>query len=379
MQKNKKPKIAVLATFFWPVSGDVQDYPTNIARILHEAKQDFFVLTPDVWPDGRKIAKREENYKGVKIKRFPVYASITWFTKLWFPKFEKDTNIIHCCGGYRHPHMFITFLRRKKAKFLLSPFFPVHPRKNPLLKFATWLIDATIGKYVISHAACCFAETKQEAEWLKKLGTKKIVMLPNPLPEEAFKKGNAGRFRKKYKIEGKLLFALGRHVPIKNFEEIISVLPDLIKDFPELRLVIGGESTKYTEKCKRLAKKLGVADKVIWPGFMNAEQKRDAYAACDIFVCSSIRESLGNVVLEAMAQSKPVICTNTGGLPEVVPDKFCLYKQGKRNELVDKIKRILKDKKFSLQLGKKGKKKSEKYRFQVVKERYLQTISELSR
>lgn len=372
-ESKKKKKIAVIATFFWPVSGDVEDYPFNIARMLKEANQNFEVLTPATWPDGRKIFRREDSYRNIKIRRFPVYASITWFTKLWFPEFEKDTEIIHCCGGYRHPHMLIAFLRRKKAKFLISPFYPVHPRKNPLIKFATWFIDNTFGKYVISHSACCFAETEQEALWLKRLGAKKVVILPNPLPEEAFKKGNAEKFRKKYNIRKKIIFMLGRHVPIKNFEEAISIMPEI-----DATLVIGGGHTEYTEKCKKLAKKLDIEEKIIWPGFMNSEEKRNAYAACDVFVCSSIRESLGNVVLEAMAQGKPVIGTNAGGLPEVVPDKFCLYKQGSGEELKRKINMVFNNKKFASRIGARGRKKAKKYRFSIMKSRYLKALRDLS-
>ena len=372
MQKNKKAKIAVLATFFWPVSGDVHDYPYNIARMLKEAKQDFEVLTPNVWPDGRKIKSMEEKHNGILIKRFPVYAGITWFTKLWFPEFE-NVSIIHCCGGYRHPHMFIAFLKRGKAKFMLSPFFPMHPRKKPLIKLAVWVIDNTIGKYVISHSDCCFAETKQEAKWLKKLGARKVVMLPNSLPDEAFKRGNAAAFRKKYGIKGKMLFSLGRQVPIKNFEEIISIMPKL-----DATLVIGGEKTQYTEKCNKLAEKLGMERNIIWPGFMNQQQKTDAYSACDIYLCSSIRESLGTTVLEAMAQSKPVIATNAGGIPEVVPDKFCLYKQGNKKELLEKISKLLEDKKLASKIAEKGKRKALQFRFEITKKTYLKTINELN-
>ncbi|MFH0831803.1 MAG: glycosyltransferase family 4 protein [archaeon] len=370
--KNRKPKIAVLATFFWPVSGDVEDYPYNIARMLKEAKRNFEVLTPNIWPDGRKIARKTDNYKGIPIKRFPVFASITWFTKLWFPKFGKDTEIIHCCGGYRHPHMFIAFLRRGRAKFLLSPFYPMHPRKNPLIKIAAGLIDSTIGKYVISHSACCFAETKQEAEWLEKLGAKKVVILPNSLPNRSFVMGNSVKFRKKHGIKGKMLFSLGRQVPIKNFEEIISIMPQL-----NATLVIGGEETGYTKKCMKLAKELNVEKRIIWAGFMNSEQKRDAYTACNIYICSSIRESLGTTVLEAMAQGKPVIATDAGGIPEIVPDKFCIYKQGNKDELIQKVNELFKNEKLASRIGKKGKEKAQKYRFSIMKSVYLKTLENL--
>jgi len=267
--------------------------------------------------------------------------------------------------------MFYSFFRRGKAKFLLSPFFPVHPRKS-LLRGLIWLIDHTIGKIVVQRAACCFAETKQEVEWLKGLGARKVVLLPNSLPEEAFVKGSARAFRRRWKVRGKMIFSLGRHVPIKNFEELIGVLRRV-----DATLVIGGRETEYTKKCKELAEKLGVTDKVVWTGFLDSRGKRDAFSACDVFICSSFRESLGNVVIEAMAQGRPVIGTNNGGLPEVVPHEFCLYESGNGDELVQKIQKIFEDKGFSGVLGKMGREKAREYEFKKMKKKYLETLKEL--
>lgn len=375
----KKGKICLLASFFWPVSGDAADYPYNIARILKESNQDFIVQTPNIWPDGRKIERPErDEFRGIPIQRLRVYANLTWFVKLWFPQ-VKEYNIMHVCGGYRHPYMFIALLRRGKSKFLLSAFYPLHPQKNPLTKLLLWLVDHSIGRYAISQTECCFAETKQESAWLKKMGAKKIVMMPNALPAEAFIKGNADKFRKKHRIKGRIIFMLGRHVPIKNFDEAIGVLPELAKKFPDLKLVIAGEETKYTEKCRRLAQKLGVSSRILWAGSMNSEEKRDAYAACNIFVLPSFYESRSLAIVEAMAQGKPVLATRSGGLPGVVPDKFCLYKQGNKEELTGKITNILKNKTLAAKLGKKAREEAKKHNFENMKKVYIQTLNQIAK
>ena len=110
---------------------------------------------------------------------------------------------------------------------------------------------------------------------------------------------------------------------------------------------------------------------------MDSKQKRDAYSACDIYVCSSIRESLGTSVLEAMAQGKPVIGTNAGGLPEVVPDKSCLYRLGNRDELRKKITVLLENKKLSSKIGRKGHKKAQQFRFEEMRGIYLKALGDL--
>ena len=361
-------KINVVTSFFWPVSGDVEDYPYNIARIIKESGKELEVLTTDVWPDGKKIGKMEDEFRGIKIKRFPSFANLTWFVKLWLPKFE-NPDIIHCCGGFRHPHFLWSFLKKGKAKFFVSPFYPLHPKDSFLQKLFVKIGDLTINKYIIRKADCCFAETEMEKKWLESLGARKIIILPNSLPEIAYKKGNGKRFRRKYDLKGKIIFSLGRQVPIKNFEEIIKILKDI-----EGTLIIGGEETDYTKNLKKLVRDMGLEKRVVFAGFLNSTEKRDAFSACDVFVLSSIRESLGTVILEAMAQGKAVIATNTGGLPEVVPDNFCLYEQGNSKQLKEKINKIFSDNKLRKKLEILGMKKAEKFSFENMKKQYLSAL-----
>jgi len=143
--------------------------------------------------------------------------------------------------------------------------------------------------------------------------------------------------------------------------------------------VIGGEATAYTDKCKELAKKNKVEDKIIWAGLMDYETKLNAYASCDLFVLPSKRESLGTVILEAMAQKRPVISTNNGGVPDVVADKFSLYEPGDVKTLVKKINKTLEDEKFAKQLGEKGLKKAEEFSYKSVSKRYLKIIESLKK
>jgi glycosyltransferase involved in cell wall biosynthesis len=80
-----------------------------------------------------------------------------------------------------------------------------------------------------------------------------------------------------------------------------------------------------------------------------------------------------------MAQGKPVLATNTGGLPEVVPDEFCLYERGNKDELLRKINRILTNKKLALSLVKKGREKAKKYAFKEIKGKYIKVLKDLTK
>ncbi|MDP4039284.1 MAG: glycosyltransferase family 4 protein [Candidatus Pacearchaeota archaeon] len=364
-------KVNIVALFFWPVKPLV--YPYNMAKALKEHGHEIEVSTMNEDAD-REIIKRPiiDSFEGIKIRRSKVYFAFTEFLRLWFPKISKDNDIIHCCGGYRHFHTFWAYLKKGNAKFVISPFFPMHPRKNPIKKFYISLIDKTIGRYLISHSDLCLAETKVEAVWLRSLGAKKVEIIPNMLDNDLYKLPKHSNFKKKYKIKGKMVLNISNHTPIKNFEDMIRAA-----QYIDATFVFGGKETAYTEKIKKLAKELNVDKKIIWTGFMDKKEKINALADCDLFVLPSTRESLGMSLIEAMAQEKPVISTNRGGIPEVVPDKFCLYEPGDYKTFSSKINEILNNKTLAFKIAKKGRENAKNYLFKNVAEKYTKIMERL--
>ncbi len=80
---------------------------------------------------------------------------------------------------------------------------------------------------------------------------------------------------------------------------------------PEDWLVMAGpDKTNLTPSLKELAKRLGVQDRVAWPGMLSGAVKWGAYAAAEAFVLPSHQENFGIVVAEALACSTPVLISN---------------------------------------------------------------------
>jgi len=71
-----------------------------------------------------------------------------------------------------------------------------------------------------------------------------------------------------------------------------------------------------------LAISLGIADKIIFTGFISNEEVKKLYALADVYVMPSVSEPFGISVLEALASSTPVIVSKQAGVSEVV--KHCL-------------------------------------------------------
>jgi UDP-glucose:(heptosyl)LPS alpha-1,3-glucosyltransferase len=86
---------------------------------------------------------------------------------------------------------------------------------------------------------------------------------------------------------------------------------------PDKLLVIGKNSPA---PYRRLAKKLGVADKVIFAG--ETDDPPAAYAAADFFVLPTYHDPCSLVVLEALAMGLPVITTKQNGAAEIMTENI---------------------------------------------------------
>jgi glycosyltransferase involved in cell wall biosynthesis len=108
-----------------------------------------------------------------------------------------------------------------------------------------------------------------------------------------------------------LLVYVGRLSPEKNLEQLKQILLSI----PNARLALigGGPHKSALEKHFE-----GTA--TFFPGYMHGEQLASAFASADIFALPSRTETLGLVLLEAMAAGCPVIAARAGGIPDIVED-----------------------------------------------------------
>ncbi|MFZ6762883.1 glycosyltransferase [Pseudoroseomonas sp. WGS1072] len=107
------------------------------------------------------------------------------------------------------------------------------------------------------------------------------------------------------------LLALGRLHRNKGFDTLLRALPEV----PGAVLAIAGEGPERAA-LEALARELGVAGRVRFLGW-----RQDAgalLAACDVFVCSSRHEPLGNMVLEAWSAGRPVVAVAAQGPSELI-------------------------------------------------------------
>jgi glycosyltransferase involved in cell wall biosynthesis len=117
---------------------------------------------------------------------------------------------------------------------------------------------------------------------------------------------------------GRLLIgAVGRLSAEKAFNNLIRATHHLLGEGHDLELWIVGDGDARAD-LQRLIDQLGLGERVKLLGFR--ADMIDLYHAFDLFVLSSLREGLPNVVLEAMAMRVPVVSTRVAGVPRLIED-----------------------------------------------------------
>lgn len=149
----------------------------------------------------------------------------------------------------------------------------------------------------------------------------------------------------------KMIGVLGRIAPTKGQLGVIRAFRLLTDKYPDVDLLIMGEPTinepqcmTYDKQCKELVAHCGIQSRVHFRPFRSDVEV--FYAATDIFIMPSKKETFGMVTVEAMLSGIPVIGTNSGGTPELLGhgELGQLYTFDRDEELNKKIEAVLTEK-----------------------------------
>jgi glycosyltransferase involved in cell wall biosynthesis len=135
-------------------------------------------------------------------------------------------------------------------------------------------------------------------------------------------------------MEKPLLLYAGR----LSAEKDIGTLREVLRAMPEVRLAIVGDGPMRHELERHFK---GTA--TCFAGYLRGEPLAAAYASADLFVMPSRTETLGLVLMEAMASGCPVVACRAGGIPDAVEDGVTgfLFEPSDREGLVKNVRRAL--------------------------------------
>ncbi len=171
-------------------------------------------------------------------------------------------------------------------------------------------------------------------------------------------------FRAKFNLTNKRFFLfMGRLMPEKNISLILQAASQ-IKLPDDFKIVIGGEGDEKPKLIK-LARSLGLTDKIIFTGWLEAEDMKSAFKSCDALIHPSLVETEGMVVLEAMALAKPVLVAKarisaSSSFVDIGQNGYVFHPKNPQ-QLADLMSHLIQNPKKIKQLGKNSLKLVQNY------------------
>ena len=143
-----------------------------------------------------------------------------------------------------------------------------------------------------------------------------IEVIPNFLDTEVYGPGKEPCRRDSLAEPGeKILMHVSNFRPVKRVGDVVRVFAGVAERMPARLIMIGDGPER--PRAVEAAQALGVEDRVVFLGKHGAVE--ELLHCADLFLLPSESESFGLAALEAMASGAPVVASNAGGLPEVVP------------------------------------------------------------
>ena len=203
-------------------------------------------------------------------------------------------------------------------------------------------------------------ELKEDIKKQYKVPEEKLVVIPNGIDIDKFKPMPVEDLREKWDLtDEKVILSVGAINKQKGFHLLLKILPDILKENKNVKLVIVGTGP-YLQELKVMAKKLDILNNVVFAGRVSEEDLPKYYNLADVCVFPTLRmEGLPLVVPEAMACEKPVIASRIGGVPTVIENNKdgILIEPDNLKELKAKFLEVLSDEELSKKLSKNARKK----------------------
>ena len=174
------------------------------------------------------------------------------------------------------------------------------------------------------------------------------------------------------KMERHSIYVGNGYFALKGLHFVIMALPQLIREYPDLKLYVAGykpyeakDSRSFIKKgyaayLKKLIQDLDVEDYIEFTGPLSAQQVADKLAHVNAYVLSSAVENSPNTLGEAMIIGTPCVASYVGGVADMAKDgKEALHFRNDDPALLAwNVKRIFDNDQLALQLSENGKKKA---------------------
>ena len=378
-------KIAQVVSTFPPYRGGMGNVAFSLADYLSRRRYEVIVFTP------RRSLSDFDFYSFFKIHHLIpqfVYGNAAVVLQLFFRCYYFD--IVHLHFPFIGAGMAVCLLkliRGRKIKFILH--YHMDLVGEGWRKFVFMIYNKIFLRLVIKFAdqiiitTFDYAKASNISRFIKRCPNK-FQEVTNGVDTELFSPApKTPTLVRKYDVEHKqvILFvgALDRAHYFKGINYLIKAFQLLKRD--DVKLIIVGEGD-LRNVYQDLVDSFGLADQVIFTGYVTDIELVKFYNLCDILILPSVdkSEAFGMVLLEAMACQKPVIASDLPGVREVVDKKINgrLVKPKDTQKLAEQIDYLLDHEEERKRYGQAGRRKVEEtYSWEKIVQKVIKIYLEI--
>jgi len=358
--------------------GGVEKYFSSLCKMLEDDYEIEIIST-------YKVLDKPAFYfnKNIKIKYLMDFGPNTKEVKECLKKHNLINTIKECCKAIKILYLKYTenikAIRNIKSDYvittrsfhnnLVSKF-----KNKKVIKIATdHNYHNNDFKYINSLIKSCknfdyfIAVSKSLYNSYKERFTKtKCIYIPNVIDKKP---------RSVSKLENNTLIAIGRLVEEKGFSDLISVVDLVRQHISDVKLHLIGDGY-LLDTLKQKVKELKLENNVILHGYLDKKEIEKHMLDSSIYVMTSLTESFGLVLVEAMSYGLPCVAySSAAGACELINDKNGILVDGRdRYEMARNIIDLLNNKKKREKLGVGGRNTSDYYLSKNVKNEWLNIL-----
>jgi glycosyltransferase involved in cell wall biosynthesis len=338
-------RIAIVAEVFLPKIDGVVNRTMNLIRELNRCHDEVMVLCAEAKGcTGCPVPVAE--FPSFSFPLYPEYQIGLPDKRLLRVVQQFAPDVLHYINPFAFGFRCYDLLQKAGIRIpsvfsfhsLYGEFVKQYPLLRPLSHLLWWLMREYHNRADTNMTVSRVMQTE-----LVKRGFKRVQYWPPAVDTQLFhpaRKNSAMRDLLTHgHSEKHLLLTVSRLAPEKN----VGFLAKVLEHCPNSCLAIVGDGPQRAELEDHFAGK-----NTNFVGYLKGVQLAEAYASADAFIYASETETMGNVVLEAMASGCAVIAPNAGGIPSLVEHARTgmLYSPGNLGEAVRHTRMVLADSDF---------------------------------
>ena len=294
------------------------------------------------------------------------------FTQIELPKFYRSKHlkdldkivennsidIIHSHGGVAG--MYARFYKKRYGNVkTIHTIHGIHYLNsgNPVRKYFSLAIEQYLVQFTDKFICVSEADLKTAIE--NKIADKnKTVVINNgiDLKKFALEKGQRNKeLLRKYNLKNEdiIIGNVSRFDYQKNQRFIISNSEELLKKYPDVKILLAGDGSLY-EQSVQSAKATGMPERFIFTGEITNAQ--DYYSLFDIFIFPTLWEGLSISLIEAMASGRCILASDIHANKELITDNEngLLFNTTDPDEYLKKLFKLIEDENLRKRLSHKA-------------------------